>query len=300
MSEAIANTSLWDQSNPPDRAGNLVLVNGDLEIFRLVYEFRFLRREQICALSGRPPKRLHRRLLKLVQHRYLMTIRLPQQKHIYGIGKAAFPILVEQGLGPEELLAFRIRTRELKPLFLNHEMMIVDIHVALSKAMEGNALNLIGWKEGRELFDTVTVPGENGVEQLPVRPDAFFSIRDSRRPEGANCAYFFLEADRSTETHSRFKDKIRAYLHYIAQGLHNKKFNIKSFRVVTLTLTEARAFNLTELAASILPEWARKYFLFGTVKHFTLDNPNPILEEIFYRPGFGNTRFPLAPRREAK
>ena len=44
----------------------VVLVAGDLSIFKLVYEYRLLRREHLSALLGRPLKRLHRRLLKLV------------------------------------------------------------------------------------------------------------------------------------------------------------------------------------------------------------------------------------------
>ena len=47
----------------------------------------------------------------------------------------------------DELLALRIRTHELKPLFLKHEMMIVDIHVALALAVTGgdSVLSLVGW-----------------------------------------------------------------------------------------------------------------------------------------------------------
>src|ERR1700722_3436068 len=79
------------------------LTAGDVEIFRLLYEYRMLRREHMSVLTGRPSKRLHRRLLKLVAEGYATSIRLPQQKHIYALGKAALPVVVAQGLAGGEL-----------------------------------------------------------------------------------------------------------------------------------------------------------------------------------------------------
>ena len=121
-----------DKSRPAGTG--FVVVSGDIEIFKLIYEYRLLRREHLSALTQRSSKRLHRRLLKLTQNGYLTTIRLPQQKHIYGLGKTALPILVEQGIADEEILEQRLRAHELKEFFLKHEMMIVDIHAMLTLA----------------------------------------------------------------------------------------------------------------------------------------------------------------------
>ena len=60
-----------------------VLAPGDTDIFKLIYDYRFLRTEHISALTGRAAKRVHRRLFKLIHAGYLTAIRLPQQKHIY-------------------------------------------------------------------------------------------------------------------------------------------------------------------------------------------------------------------------
>jgi hypothetical protein len=174
-------------------------------------------------------------------------------------------------------------------------MMIVDFHVMLALAGKTDALKLVGWREGRELYDSVTVADHAGVNKLPVRPDAFFTVEDSRRPAGANRANFFLEADRSTATQTRFRDKIRAYWHYLEQGLHTEKFQIKNFRVLTLTLTPARARNLCALAAALLPERARKYYLFTSIEHFSLEKPAPILENVYLSPRNcgGGATYPL-------
>ena len=47
----------------------------------------------------------------------------------------------------EALLTTRLRTSELKQLFLKHEMQIVDIHVMLSLASRGNEVRLVTWQE---------------------------------------------------------------------------------------------------------------------------------------------------------
>ena len=262
-------------------AAGFVLTVGDVELFKLLHAYRFLRREHFTVLTNRPAKRLHRRLLKLVENGYITAIRFPRQKHIYALAKAALPILVEHGIADLDLLSQRLRTHELKELFLNHEMMIVDLHTVLDLAIREGTLRLIDWREGRGLYDTVQVADNAGVRWLPVRPDAFFTLEDSRRPEGANRAWFFLEADRSTTTQTRFKEKIRAYWNYLEQGLHTKKYGIKNFRVLTVTLTVARAQNLRDLAAAELPERARKYFLFASIGSFSLDSAVAILEPVW-------------------
>ena len=110
------------------------LTGGDIEIFRLLYEYRLLRTEHVSALTLRSPKKIHGRLIKLVRKHYIIVIRLPQQKHIYSLGREALPVLVEQGIASPELLDERLRVRELKDLFLKHEMMIVDLHVVMAMA----------------------------------------------------------------------------------------------------------------------------------------------------------------------
>jgi len=52
---------------------------------------------------------------------------LPQQKHIYGLGKAALPVLVEDGTADPDIVATRSRIHELTQLFLKHELMIVEL-----------------------------------------------------------------------------------------------------------------------------------------------------------------------------
>jgi len=70
----------------------------------------------------------------------------------------------------------------------------------------------------------------------------------------------------------------------LEQGLHANKFGIKNFRMLTITLTAARAKNLCGLAASSLPERAKKYYFFTSIENFSLENPAPILESVYLSP----------------
>lgn len=260
------------------------LIDSDLEILASVYEHRFVTIDHLISLANRPHKRLHRRLLKLIERSYLARIVLPTQKHIYTLGRAAVPVLVEQGTAPKEFIDVRLRHQELKELFLKHAMMIVDVHAALTIATRKGPIKLVAWKEGQELFDQVSIREKGTVSRLPVRPDGFFTLEDATRPVGKNRVHFMLEADRSTTTHERFLKKVEAYWHYFQQGLHTKKYDIATFRVATVTITDERATNLCAAAEALLPPQARKFYLFTSRNQFSLNNPLSILEEIFITP----------------
>ena len=101
--------------------------------------------------------------------------------------------------------------------------------------------------------------------------------------------------------HTVFREKIRAYRHYREQGLHAKKLGIKSFRVLTVTLTGARARNLRDLAGEMLPEGARKHFLFAAADNYSLQDPDPIFRNIYFsaRDNGQHVTYPLIPEPES-
>ena len=78
MAEQSAEFKEHNVSFPLGRRG-FVLTAGDIVILKLIYKYRLLRREHISTLTRRPPKRLHRRLFRLVDRGYAAAIRLPQQ-----------------------------------------------------------------------------------------------------------------------------------------------------------------------------------------------------------------------------
>lgn len=75
---------------------------------------------------------------------------------------------------------------------------------------------IVLWQEGQLPWDSVTA--RKGDPEIPVRPDAYFVLRQIARPDGRSHVHVFLEADRSTMAHSRMAAKIAGYLAYYEQG----------------------------------------------------------------------------------
>ena len=263
------------------------LTEGDIEILMWVYRLRLATVEHLEVLTGRSKRPLNTRLMKLTENGYLYRRRSDlHEKYIYTIDKEAGPVLVERGIASPEIINLRVRLHELTNLFLKHALMLTDIHVTLELASRNNHIKLREWREGNELHDKVGfVEYDDGKRiewKLPVRPDAFFMLEDTNQPSGRNRSYFFVEADRSTTTNKRFQRKVRAYWHYYRQGLHTKKYKIKGFRVLTITLTEARALNLCKASCEVLPSGQGMFYYFTSMQ--PLSNPAHVFDDIFISP----------------
>src|ERR1035438_7119353 len=105
------------------------LVPGDLALLQHVHELRLATIEHLAALSGRSYKRTQERLAKLEERGYLTCIARRPHKHVYAIGRAGVPLLIEHGYAPRELAEKRLRQNELKELGIRHAVFIADIHV---------------------------------------------------------------------------------------------------------------------------------------------------------------------------
>jgi Replication-relaxation len=241
----------------------LQLTPQDVEILSSVHELRIAHVDHLAALHPRNLKGLYRRLQQLHEARYLACLTRRPQKHLYAIGSEAVPVLIEHGYATDDLSRKRLRNQELKEIWLKHFLLVVNVHCALILQTRGSSIRLARWAEGPSLFDSVTVSsGPHDRETIPVRPDAFFTIQDTARPEGKNKLDFFLEADRSTMAHSRMETKVRGYVNYFQQGLHTRKHGIKFFRVLTVTETAARSQSLAASLRKVIPADALRWYHF--------------------------------------
>jgi hypothetical protein len=130
-------------------------------------------------------------------------------------------------------------------------------------------IELAHWHEGPTLWDRASVDGS----ELPVRPDAWFTLRHTGRPEGRNRLHYFLEADRSTMSHKRMEQKIRAYLAYHQQQRYAAKYpGMETFLVVTVTETRGRAKALQQDLHALLPTAkSRRAYLFVPLEDLALE-----------------------------
>ncbi len=245
------------------------LRDSDLEILGYCHELRFCTIDHLASLTGRHRQALNLRINQLIAEKYIHRYRFPNpnHKHIYSMGSQGYQHLAFHGLVRLEDVPSRLRATELKPMFLDHTLLVTDIHAYLILASRNTPKRLIEWREGKELYESVTFFEDGKKKRLPVCPDAFFQIDD----DGKRLAYA-LEADRGTTTRRTFDDKINAYWRFLEQNRQINAYGVKWFRVVTVTLTQARAGGLAELANQSLPSRFRKYFVF-TSYFDTLDKP---------------------------
>jgi hypothetical protein len=265
--------------------------NKDLDILKLLHTHPIgLQRAHLSILTERWPQALHRRLKELEAAKYVKVKKLKvisgRAPHVYRLTKAGLNVLVDEGIANREDLSRRSRIHELSDYHLEHEMMICDIHLILSLATKNHEFSLADWRQSG-LSESVTYIDDKGNEVTQsVNPDALFKLEAFDGVDHHE-AHFFLEADRSTETHPRFAPpKVFGYWHCWEQHKFEKKFRIeKSFRVVTVTKSHERAESLSALVARLLPVKAHKYYLFTSIENFSLQNPAPILDKVYLRPG---------------
>jgi hypothetical protein len=245
----------------PTRDG-FQLQDRDIELLHSVHQLRIATVDHLAALSGRSVRALWGRLHKLQERRYLASVARFMQKHVYAIGSQGVPVLIEEGYAPEDLKEKRLRHRELTEIGIRHSLFIADIHVRLLLLTKAGPITLPHWEEGGTLWDTV--PGRGTDAAIPIRPDAYFILKHTGRPEGKNIFHVFLEADRSTMSHERMAGKIEGYVRYHERRLHARKYSdMHSFLVATVTETRARAEELRKDLHPQIPRSAsRDAYLF--------------------------------------
>lgn len=234
----------------------------DLDLLRWCHELRFCTIDHLTALTGRHRQALNLRLQTLIAEKYIYRTAFPNpnQKHVYSLGSQGFKHLAYQGFIRLDEVPPRLRTSELKPFFLDHTLLVTDIHTTLILAGRDSENRLEDWREGRELYESVTFY-ENGRKlRLPVCPDAFFVIR-----RNGNALAYALEADRGTTTRRTFEAKIAAYWRFLEQNRQLQAYGVSWFRVLTVTLTQSRADGLSELTTHRTPSKYKKYFQFTPV-----------------------------------
>lgn len=252
------------------------LQDGDLELLNYVFQLRLATIDHLSALSGRSVRALWNRLSRLKKRRYLASVARFMQKHVYGIGPQGVAALIEQGYAPGDLANRRLRHHELKDFGIRHSLFVADIHTRLIKLTRTGPVVLADWQEGSSLWDSV-VP-QRSEPAIPVRPDAYFIMKDQLRPAGKNIVHVFLEADRSTMAHGRMAAKVAAYLAYYEQGLHTRKYpGMQAFTVATITQTPSRAEELRKALLPLIPRPAsRQAYPFIPFSDFKIESLLPV------------------------
>ena len=227
---------------------------------------------------------IEKRLAKLWRAYYLERIFLPiwpgrpkpSLKAIYALDKKGAEMLTDvQGINPTHL-RHQIRNRQTGERYLKHYLMISNFRTILTLATEERRnLELLFFRHDKSLEDRVRIEDET----YPVAPDAYIGLKDK---EGK--FYFFLEADRSTMSDRRFLKKTRGYFLWWKEKGHINKFEIKHFRVLTLTKSEERAETLRKVTLKVKGDENQEgstLFWFSDESRISLEDPKTIFRKIW-------------------
>ena len=270
--------------------GRIQLTERDTAVIRAVYRYRFVRSTHLMALFD-GNQGLLRRLGELYHHGYLDRPReqiefyrdAGSKPMVYGLGNQGADYLALYGGVSRGKIDWTAKNQSAKQLFIEHTLLVSDVLVGLELACRASGrVRLIPPEEilagapeatqkSQKPFQwTVTCDyqHERGVA-LGVIPDAVFGLQYLDKPEGRNRAFFFLEADRSTmpvvrpsARQTSFLRKLTAYYATDKQGLLADLFNIRRFRVLTVTSNAERVNHLVQVTRSLNGGVGLKMFLY--------------------------------------
>lgn len=127
---------------------------------------------------------------------------------------------------------------------LDHELLITDIHIALHTTG-----TLAFWEQGKETW------------RSSVHQDAFAILQTEKGK-----LHLFIEADTGSENHQQIARKLQTY----------NTYPDKPFRLLFVTVSEARARNLARVAESFIAREERKYYLFTSADKLTQAPLSPL------------------------
>jgi len=263
----------------------------DQDIVRSLYECRFLTNAHLVALTQGDKTSIEKRMYKLYKAGYVD--RRPNSSHDSFLQGQVINFLDRRGgelyaqttgLDPGRIAKRIELDRNFKDTFLPHALMLAHIRTVFTLATRSRQVELFRWHNDKEIKDKVAIApydpvfkGKQG-NTAPVEPDSLFGLR---WPAGE--IYCMVEADRGEMAEPRFLEKLRAYYLWWRSRKFAETLKIDKFVVLTITLNAQRAENLFKLSRKTDDnQTGSDFFWFTTMRHFTLEQPEHILENIWY------------------
>lgn len=283
-----------------------------LAILATIHDYKIIPTSLLVRLVPGHEKNIQRHLQQLYHKGFInrfafMRGKNPGEFHYYLDNTAALDLLLEHGVERETLEFEEVRRNREKAycdvnnpataeemqgrlLFLKHEAMISRFHGMLELACsrsEGK-VQLTDFRQGPSLWQKVEVPKlayRDGVwrileeiEELPHRPDAFFTLRFPNNSD-REAVHFFYEADRHRTNAHKYNKKLRAHFHFIVkQKRHQEIYGIDRVRaVLTETVDDEWAEHLRQAASHIAVSGSKPspLFWFTTSRLFKGNGSQP-------------------------
>lgn len=269
----------------------IALTSRDLEIFRLLGRYRYLRSTFIHAFVGGDRTKLIERLGHLYHEgEYInrpaqqwQAVNARYQPAIYELDAKGEAQLAESGLAVEAA-TWLGRDRTTRQHQFAHALMICDVLASIELGAHANpSLRFITWQEilahprcphgnhgARQPIEfrlgIETDSAGRGLSANTIVPDAVFGIEytgDGRK----TYRFCAVEADRATmpvtrtdPRQSSFRNKLLAYRDIIGQQAYRAQFGMPNLFVLTITMGAARMKSIMQSTAELVDD--TRFYLF--------------------------------------
>jgi hypothetical protein len=265
----------------------LRLSGRDIEVFKLLDGYRYLRSSFICAFFPNADRTgLLKRLGDLFhegyldrptrQYQYANALYLPA---VYSLNARSDALLRDHGCDCSPLQIPGGRPGACR--HFSHALMISDAMASIELGVRQSALRFISWME---IIGKAPCKDRNNPFRIPVSirdrdhqaditliPDGLFGLE--YRDGGAKSYRFFaLEADRdsmpirrSRLIHTSYFRKLLGYRHILAQGIHRSHFGIPNLFILTVTVSEMHRTNMMHALSELTSGQGSTVFLFKTM-----------------------------------
>lgn len=232
------------------------LTKRDLPLLKVINDCQALTIRQLITWRWNSANPAYTRVRQLVEQGYLEQHFIPM---VSAAPMAAMKVLTITPLGAAVLAqAYGYDEHQLffaSPQIKNWKTLQTllatnDVRVALLRAcQEQPDYQLVEWRNETQFRSKplyVMVKEKQGERRKPLFPDGFFILEHAQRR-----SYFFLEADNGTESYAQVRSQLEVYQAYIASGLHQEVFGVKSLNILLVTTTPHRVEKLRQLTAQV-------------------------------------------------
>jgi len=170
------------------------------------------------------------------------------------------------------------KNNRVSSVFTNHTLDINNFRISLElAARNSNDMSLVSWKQGKELLMKASIKEKGIIKQIPIIPDAYFGLKQSDR-----VFHYFLEMDRGTTDLKRIALKCRGYLNIWNDKIADAKFEMRSFRLLFVTVSDKRLANMIEQLRKLKSHHHRLDLIMMTAANrFSLVKPSRLFEPIW-------------------
>lgn len=266
------------------KADPIELTKRDETILRALYKYRFLTTEHLQVLTETDSRwSMNKRLRRLYDHKYIdrpkaqrgIFSHATERPTVHALGNEGARLLSSRfGIAMPPTVYWTEKNRRVREKHIEHTLGISDFMVGMEKACrDAGTARVIDrdeiiaqspsqTKQAKDPFRWKTrVHSKGQPYDISIVPDYIFGLEYLDQPKGKNKAFFFVEVDRATMPVVRrdimqtsFLRKMQCYEDTWNRKLAERRFGIKTFRVLTLTTSDDRIATMVEAYKSELKD----------------------------------------------